>query len=1204
MEIDVTPGAGESDSSKVTPQCDNSGCDPTTYQIRDAKKNIKHALRQQAKRRRKNTILANNTQSVPRIIVKPLPPQNEEPTAVSSSRTPTMREVLASIPGFAMQPRRRTGKKLSTAAQLEQTKEGRIDLETPDSILVSTNLRHLLNKATFAALPLLYQNKLVQLLPSVDRYNMSSDNASLEINNSGLNNEFFARACLEWQDRLAEGEFTPENQQKLKLEADKERNKVDPWKLKHFEPIWGDRSCSWTTTVTADTLRDANSTNSRPPIKTTIKLRPSTLTKQQGRPPVTRLRTVGAMTRSCTSLKSEMSSSTDCGVQPLDSKPPPIPDLLPIKQMRQRDSFTTEAPSSEDKTSSSSAACIVNISDTILENNEETIIICAKRRRSEEHLEEVYRTPKRKTPSPEHVEVISKEEIGVLTGKQIGSSNVYKISEVAMEDNPLEDEDKMFDENSSSSSSGEVSSRAMTVHQNHRSHHHMDDTSRNDDTMETVDSLQLHVDYKDEQTDETSSTATTATDKLSEQEEEEEEEEQEETLAATPDISNMAEMDSDPLKLNDNDREEGVEEGSDEEEEEEGERERENEFEETVASYELIREDKRRCSGDVDRVAEEEGEYSVEVTEEIEEGDDEEIAGEEETELSLDKADERGSKGMCDSRQHEDVIKEEKTQSDISISSDATTTIDEPEHERKENEHNLNLTAAEQPLGSYEAVRAEQATTTFQMLPEDPAALMLQQGALTSLLDEHDRVSGSNEEAGDGIVAEADFAETLEASVEECDLVIARLTTCADFVTDPSIPNQDVPAVDEDDRFLDAETYVLEESGQISTVEAKEDDDATAAGNDIRAAIFGEPVGDGPNNQAVSDECCWGMVDSTTEKLLETVATAAVAVSREQLQSEEQCEQQHLQADKEKPASAVPEEEQVRVIPMREELEVRLEEATFPVVLSDWSSYASAVTSNAMHMSSNMVPAALATTNEGDCGEAESEPHSLSDDGFLVDKEREQRSVGGAVLSEAEFSAIDHQQQVKLELEVTLTPEIVTSDSMITSTVGSGAGRNGAEPTVTSAGPKTLTTVIPPTTIVCLPSAVTTAPLLHNNNVAMAALINETQGGRSGGASHLQSSSAVPYLALTPGQAIRGGAAGAVKARPKSTGGTGSSPGGGSTRNGRGSASNKPPPGAVNLERSYQICQAVIQNSPNRDQLRCQLKPPPSLLAAAQVIVM
>lgn len=40
----------------------------------------------------------------------------------------------------------------------------------------------------------------------------------------------------------------------------------------------------------------------------------------------------------------------------------------------------------------------------------------------------------------------------------------------------------------------------------------------------------------------------------------------------------------------------------------------------------------------------------------------------------------------------------------------------------------------------------------------------------------------------------------------------------------------------------------------------------------------------------------------------------------------------------------------------------------------------------------------------------------------------------------------------------------------------------------------------------------------------------------------------------------------------------------------------KQPPGAINLERSYQICQAVIQNSPNRNQLKCQLKPPPSVL--------
>lgn len=33
------------------------------------------------------------------------------------------------------------------------------------------------------------------------------------------------------------------------------------------------------------------------------------------------------------------------------------------------------------------------------------------------------------------------------------------------------------------------------------------------------------------------------------------------------------------------------------------------------------------------------------------------------------------------------------------------------------------------------------------------------------------------------------------------------------------------------------------------------------------------------------------------------------------------------------------------------------------------------------------------------------------------------------------------------------------------------------------------------------------------------------------------------------------------------------------------------------MERSYEICRAVIQNSPNRHQLKAQLRPPPSLLA-------
>ncbi|OXU23652.1 hypothetical protein TSAR_003891 [Trichomalopsis sarcophagae] len=69
----------------------------------------------------------------------------------------------------------------------------------------------------------------------------TSVSKTMDAATSGLNNEFFARACQEWRKRLAEGEFTPENQQRLKLEAERDKNKLDPWKLKHFEPIWGEK---------------------------------------------------------------------------------------------------------------------------------------------------------------------------------------------------------------------------------------------------------------------------------------------------------------------------------------------------------------------------------------------------------------------------------------------------------------------------------------------------------------------------------------------------------------------------------------------------------------------------------------------------------------------------------------------------------------------------------------------------------------------------------------------------------------------------------------------------------------------------------------------------------------------------------------------------------------------------------------------------
>lgn len=134
--------------------------------------------------------------------------------------------------------------------------------------------------------------------------------------------------------------------------------------------------------------------------------------------------------------------------------------------------------------------------------------------------------------------------------------------------------------------------------------------------------------------------------------------------------------------------------------------------------------------------------------------------------------------------------------------------------------------------------------------------------------------------------------------------------------------------------------------------------------------------------------------------------------------------------------------EHVEVIPMQEELEVRLQEGTFPVP-TDWN--------YDVRMDSDMVAAALGNT-EGENNSAnpkQSQPYQ-------------------------EFSG----NQVKLELEVTLTPEIVSSDSLITSTV-SGNTVNGNNLTVTSAVNKTVATVIPPTTIVCLPSVVSTAPMVN-----------------------------------------------------------------------------------------------------------------------------
>lgn len=314
----------------------------------------------------------------------------------------------------------------------------------------------------------------------------------------------------------------------------------------------------------------------------------------------------------------------------------------------------------------------------------------------------------------------------------------------------------------------------------------------------------------------------------------------------------------------------------------------------------------------------------------------------------------------------------------------------------------------------------------------------------------------------------------------------------------------------------------------------------------------------------VTEECCWDLVDSSTEKLLQVPPihsleqSAIVAPPAPPPQQQLQTQSMGTVP----PQTLLNRDDHVEVIPMQEELEVRLEEGNFPVP-NNWS--------YDVKMDPDMVAAALASTT------TDNEPNPTANDS-------QQHQQPSKSTNYQEYSGGN---QVKLELEVTLTPEInttISSDNLITSTVSSNSNLSSTTQTAVN---KTVTTVIPPTTIVCLPSMVLNNSNNNTNNTvtqcAAAAAIP-----RPG---MMQSSSAVPYLALSTSQPIRAVPQHTTKTKPKTNQGNTSN---------RNRNNNKPPPGAVNLERSYQICQAVIQNSPNRDQLRCQLKPPPSLLAAQQ----
>lgn len=142
---------------------------------------------------------------------------------------------------------KRGNRNKSQQSQLTECKE-RIDISSPDSILSHiTNPRLLFNQSTFSSLPLYFQYKLVQSLPACDQ--VVTEQGWVKPSASSLTNEFFTKATNTWFENLKDGRFTPEYLQRKKQEMEREKGKIDPWKSKHFEPIWGQKQKSQQVTL-------------------------------------------------------------------------------------------------------------------------------------------------------------------------------------------------------------------------------------------------------------------------------------------------------------------------------------------------------------------------------------------------------------------------------------------------------------------------------------------------------------------------------------------------------------------------------------------------------------------------------------------------------------------------------------------------------------------------------------------------------------------------------------------------------------------------------------------------------------------------------------------------------------------------------------------------------------------------------------------
>ncbi|XP_042356269.1 putative Polycomb group protein ASXL2 isoform X2 [Plectropomus leopardus] len=222
------PSKLQSQPSSPQPRCSSPSV-PTSKLISPSQKHSKKALKQALKQQQQRNQRRQGgmpTTSSPRLLLKTIKDMADNITTKTDLCHPVVPRKVS----------QRSGR--LSAGQLKRTK-CKIDVETPDSILVNTNLRAIINKHTFSVLPPDCQQRLLKLLPEVDR--QACMDGLLKVTSSALNNEFFTSAAQSWKERLAEGDFTPELQLRMRQEIEKEK-KVEHWKEAFFENYYGENS--------------------------------------------------------------------------------------------------------------------------------------------------------------------------------------------------------------------------------------------------------------------------------------------------------------------------------------------------------------------------------------------------------------------------------------------------------------------------------------------------------------------------------------------------------------------------------------------------------------------------------------------------------------------------------------------------------------------------------------------------------------------------------------------------------------------------------------------------------------------------------------------------------------------------------------------------------------------------------------------------